>query len=184
MFTLDTKSEWMPFQVCNYTNTFLCQNAWESPGYSKTHSVSKVSIGQVKYFSAVITLSTNMTHLAGNLRSAKVLVSCSLSKVCLLPYWGWLDETWIPADLLCTSQSKLCKLGRGAEVCNKPGRHTIAFPLTFPRDFVQFISIRYVLLRTWNKQRNCQEVKMSPTQTYQLVQKLRQECVKWGKIWY
>ena len=56
---------------------------------------------------------------------------------------------------------------------------TITFPLTFPSDFVQFISIRYVLLRTWNQQRNCQEVKMSPTQTYQLVQKRRQERVRW-----
>ena len=56
-------------------------------------------------------------------------------------------------------------LGRGAEVCDKPADTTVAFPLTFPRDFVQFISTQYMLLRIWNQQRNCQEVKMSPTQT-------------------
>ena len=128
MFTLDTvyivaKSQWMPFQVCNYTNTSPCQTSWESGGYSKTHWLRKVSVGQVKYFCAVIMLSTNMTRLAGNLRSAKVLMSCSISKVCLLSYWGWLDETWFQLTFRALLKASCADLGWGAEVCNKPGRH-------------------------------------------------------------
>lgn len=50
-----------------------------------------------------------MTHPASDLTSAHILVSCSRSKVWLPHDQKKLDEAWIPADLLSTSQSKLCR---------------------------------------------------------------------------
>lgn len=139
--------------------------------YSNTHQLRKVSAGQLKYLCVLITLSTNMTHRAGNSGGAKIVVSCSGPNVCpfmMRAHLMRLNSNWPFAHF-----SKQDVQSEGEELCfliNLAGT-AIAFWLKFPRDSVHFISIRHVplLLRILNKQSNCQEVKMNPHQIYPLI---------------
>lgn len=165
---------WVPFQGCNYPNTFVFSNdklfgeCWVC---SKTCQLCKVSVGQLRSLCVVITPSTNMTHCTDNSGSDKIVVNCPRPNAGLL-WWGPTWSGCIPADLSHIPQSKMYRVRERSCLPINLAHIAIAFLLKFPRDSMHFISIRPVPCTSENlsKQSNYQGVKMNPHQIYPLTQ--------------
>lgn len=111
LYTLLQNLSGCPFKSVILLTLSPCQTSWESPGYSKTHSLSKVSIGQVSTFVQLLRCQQTWPTLQATWEVPKSSWVVPYLKRAFFPIEGDLMRLG-SADLPCTPQSKLCSPGK------------------------------------------------------------------------